>query len=116
MKLSTLFFWGNAMHIIAKSTVFKFFKKHPDSEKSLRRWIGRIEDRSWESSQIITNQFGTNVKIINRERACFKIKGNNYRLVVAFDYKRQIVVIKFIGTHAEYDKIDAEKINDFKLE
>lgn len=116
MKLSSLFFGENIMRIITVSVLRKFWEKHPDIEEVLKAWHEKVKKASWESSQKIKDEFGTQVKIINRDRACFKIKGNNYRLVIAIDYQRGWVFIKFIGTHAEYDKIDVEKINNFKLE
>ena len=52
-------------------------------------------------------------KVLNRERARFAVAGGNYRLVAAFDFRRQIVFVKFLGTHAEYDKIDALTVSMF---
>ena len=52
-------------------------------------------------------------KVLNRERVRFEVAGGNYRLVAAFDFRRQIAFAKFIGTHAEYDRIDALKVSQF---
>ncbi len=52
-------------------------------------------------------------KVLNRERVRFEVAGGNYRLVVAFDFRRQAVFVKFVGTHAEYDKIDALTVSQF---
>ena len=52
-------------------------------------------------------------KVLNRERARFEIAGGNYRLVVAFDFRRQIAYMKFVGTHSEYDSIDALTVSQF---
>ena len=52
-------------------------------------------------------------KVLNRERARFEVAGGNYRLVVAFDFRRQVAFVKFIGTHAEYDRIDALTVSQY---
>lgn len=54
-----------------------------------------------------------NAKVLNAERARFEVHGGDYRLIVAFDFRRQIAFIKFIGTHKEYDQIDALKVAMF---
>jgi mRNA interferase HigB len=51
--------------------------------------------------------------VLNRERVRFEVAGGNYRLVVAFDFRRQVAFVKFVGTHAEYDRIDASTISQF---
>jgi mRNA interferase HigB len=96
------------VRIIALKTLKEFWVAHPDAEQPLKAWHEKVCKASWGSRVDIENEFGNQVKIIKGDRARFKIKGNTYRLVVAIDYKRGWVFIKFIGTHAEYDKIDVE--------
>ncbi len=75
---------------------------------------GLIERKkaNWQSSQEVLGAFGT-AKVINAERIRFKIHGNDYRLIVAYRFDVQIAWIKFIGTHAEYDRIDAKTVSKF---
>jgi mRNA interferase HigB len=53
------------------------------------------------------------LKVLNHERVRFEVAGGNYRLVAAFDFRRQIAFIKFVGTHAEYDRVDASTVSQF---
>lgn len=102
------------MRIIALRALREFWGKHPDAEQPLKAWYEKALKANWTSRRDIENEFGNQVKVIKGDRARFKIKGNDYRIVVAIDYRRSWVFIKFVGTHAEYDKIDAETINLFK--
>lgn len=100
------------MRVISRRTLELFWKKHPDAEQPLKAWHEKVLKMTWTSRESIEKEFG-GVKIIKGDRARFKIKGNDFRLLVAIDYKRSWVYIKFVGTHAEYNKIDAETINQF---
>ncbi len=104
------------MRIIALRTLREYWKIHKETEQPLKVWYEKVVKANWESSAHLKNEFGEQVEIIKGNRARFKIKGNDYRLVVAIDYKRAWVFIKFVGTHAEYDKINAETINSFKMD
>jgi mRNA interferase HigB len=98
------------MRIIALKTLREFWKKYPDSEQPLKAWYEKVLKAIWKSRQDLEEAFGNQVKIIKGNRARFKIKGNNYRLLIAIDYLRSWVFIKFVGTNAEYKKIDAERL------
>jgi len=99
------------MRIIAFRTLRAFFEKpeNADSEPSLRSWYHDAKIAEWKSSNVIKQQY-KNASIIGEGRVVFNIKGNDYRLVVAIDYDFQVIFIRFIGTHKQYDKIDAKTI------
>ncbi|XAH21877.1 type II toxin-antitoxin system HigB family toxin [Xylophilus sp. GW821-FHT01B05] len=97
------------MRIIATSTLRNFWEKHPDAEQPLKAWFKEATEAAWAQPADIKAQFRS-ASILKNRRVIFNLKGNDYRLVVALSYKQQIAFVKFIGTHAEYDKIDAETI------
>jgi mRNA interferase HigB len=99
------------MRIIAFRALREFFKKpeYSDSEASLRAWYHDAKTAEWKSSNDLKQQY-KNASIVGEGRVVFNIKGNIYRLVVAIDYDFQVIFIRFIGTHKQYDKIDAKKI------
>jgi len=95
------------MRIIAKSTLRNFWNNHPAAEQALRAWYEEAKKAEWNRFQDIKKQFGT-ASIVGNDRVVFNFKGNNYRLVVLF--RRGKAFIRFVGTHKEYDKIDAKNI------
>ena len=99
------------MRVIARSTLREFWEKaaYIDSEGPLRAWLQDAESAVWDTPQNIRDVY-RNASIIANNRVVFNIKGNDYRLIAAIHYNRGIVYIRFIGTHAEYDKVDAEII------
>ena len=97
------------MRVIAKSTLRDFWKKHADSEQQLKAWFRETEKTSWKTINDLKNDY-PKASILKDNRIVFDIKGNNYRLIVKFNFDYQICWIRFIGTHAEYDKIDANEI------
>ena len=99
------------MKIVAVSTLRNYWAEHHDTEQPLKAWYEKMDKSVLKSRHDVEECFGKSVKIIADDRARFKISGNKYRLVVAIDYKRSWVFIKFVGTHAEYDKIDVKTIN-----
>ncbi len=94
------------MRIIAVRTLREFWTKHTQSEQPLKAWYQEAKKANWKAPMDITNQF-PNARTIGADRAIFKIKGNDYRLVIAIKYDMGLIFIRFIGTHAEYDEIDA---------
>jgi mRNA interferase HigB len=90
-------------------TLREFYLKHPDSEGSLKAWYKEAIHAQWNSPPDIKRKFA-NASIIADNRIVFNIKGNKYRLIVKFNYKYGWAWIRFIGTHAQYDKTDAAKI------
>lgn len=78
-------------------------------KKHLDAWYAEVEKASWKNTGELKAQFRS-ASIISGERVVFNIKGNDYRLVVAINYHYQILLIIWLGTHKEYDKIDATKV------
>ena len=97
------------MKIIAVGTLRDFWKKHPDSEQSLRAWHDEAKAAQWHTPADLKKQFAS-ASIVGNNRVVFNMKGNAYRLIVAIAYKTGVIFIKFIGTHAEYDQVDAAKV------
>jgi len=79
---------------------------HPETSHSLERWIIVTASAQWKSPSDVSEAF-SKAKVLDARRVRFEVQGGNYRLICAFDFRRQTVNIKFIGTHAEYDRIDA---------
>lgn len=100
------------MRIIAQSTLAAYGAKHPIAEASLRQWINRTRAANWHTTSDLQAAF-PKAKVLNGERVRFEVAGGDHRLIAAFDFRRQIAFIKFIGTHAEYDRIDALTISQF---
>ncbi len=97
------------MRVIAVSTLRQFWEKHPAAEQSLKAWFDEASKATWEQPADIKMQYRS-ASVLKNRRVVFNIKGNDYRLIVAIAYRLGIVYVKFIGTHAEYDKIDAETV------
>jgi mRNA interferase HigB len=97
------------VRIIALKTLKLFWEKHPDAESPLRAWYTEAKKAGWKGPQDIKAEYRT-ASILRNNRAVFNIKGNTYRLVAAVRYEFQLLYIRFLGTHAEYDKINAEEI------
>jgi mRNA interferase HigB len=98
-----------AMHIISKKTLVVFWEDHADAEGSLKAWYDHVKRLHWQAPADVQKDYGNDV-ILPDNRAVFNIKGNTYRLVVRFNYTAQSIYIRFVGMHAEYDRIDATKI------
>lgn len=92
--------------IFAKSTLKEYWEKHPDSELYLKTWYDTAMNTVWRTPNEVKKTF-TNASILKDSRIVFNIKGNSYRLIARFNYEKQWIFIRFIGTHSEYDKIDA---------
>jgi len=97
------------VRVIAKRTLRDFWEKHADSEQQLKAWYNEADQADWKSPNDIKQDYPS-ASILEDNRMVFNIKGNNYRLIVRINYKYGVVWIRFIGTHAEYDKVDATKI------
>jgi mRNA interferase HigB len=101
-----------AMVIIAKSALTRFSEKHLDTVVPLMEWFDIVSEADWSNVNDVKQTFNS-ADYVGNERMVFNIKGNRYRLVAAVIFSIRTVYIKFIGTHAEYDKIDVETV-EFK--
>lgn len=97
------------MRIIARGTLRDFWQANADAEESLKSWFREAEKADWTGPADVKAQYG-NASILKGSRIVFNIAGNKYRLIVWFNYPYRVGYIKFIGTHADYDEIDAETI------
>ena len=95
--------------IIAKKTLRDFWEKHTDSEQYLKTWYETAKNANWNSPTDVKKNY-INASILKESRIVFNIKGNSYRLIVKFNFEKQWAFIRFIGTHAAYDKINADTI------
>lgn len=102
-------FYYICMRIIAKKTLKEYFEKNAESKQPLLIWYKEVNNGKWKNHNEMKETF-TSLSIIPNERIVFNIKGNKYRVVTKVNYDYQIMWIRFVGTHAEYDKIDATKI------
>lgn len=98
------------MRIIAKRTLRRFWVRHQKAELPLRRWFTLVDKANWRGPDDVKRLFGSTVDFVGDNRIVFDIAGNRYRLVVHVAYSFGRVLIKFVGTHAEYDRIDVETI------
>lgn len=97
------------MQIVYLKKLIDFSKKHADSRKSLAAWKAVVEKSIWKNKKDVLTAF-PKAKMIKNNRARFEILHNTYRLIAHIDYQDNILEIRFIGTHNEYDKINPEKI------
>jgi len=97
------------MRIISKRTLQEFWSSHPDAMSPLAIWYAEAMRASWLSPQDIKSQYKT-ASFLRDNRVVFNIGGKKYRLIVKINYPYSTVYIRFVGTHAEYDKINAEEI------
>ena len=100
------------MRIIARNKLVLFWGRHAETEPSLRHWYEVVAAANWQSPLDAVSDF-SKAKALNGERVRFEVAGGDYRMVVAFDWRRSIAFIKFLGTHAEYDRIDAISVSLF---
>ena len=100
------------MRIIALSTLKEFWEQSPayrDAAEPIRAWYRRTLQADWTSPSDVKRDFGS-ASILKDGRVVFNIAGNKYRLVVWINYAYRVVYIRFIGTHAQYGRIDAQVI------
>jgi len=97
------------MRIISRKRLREFWERHSDAQQPLQAWYADVKQADWQTPADIKKVY-RNASIAANNRVIFNIKGNKYRLVVVVQYRYGIVYIRFVGTHQEYDKIDATTI------
>lgn len=99
-----------ATNVIARKTLQAFWKRYPSAEISLSTWYQIVSKGDWNGPADLKAAFGTKVDFVGDNRVIFDIGGNKYRLIVHFAYPFKTALIKFVGTHDEYDRIDPEAV------
>ena len=99
----------STMRIIAKSTLRAFWRRYPDAEEPLLAWYRETEKADWESPAQVKEKYRS-ASFVKGNRVVFNMKGNDYRLVVKINYPYRVVYVRFVGTHADYDKIDVGEV------
>ena len=97
------------MRIISRRRLVEFWVLHPNAEQPLRAWYAEAKKANWKSPAEIKMTYRS-ASILSGDRVIFNIKGNTYRLVVIVEYSQGKLFVRFVGTHAEYDRIDAATI------
>jgi mRNA interferase HigB len=97
------------MHVISVKTLRQFWEQHAAAEETIKNWYHFVDKASWKSPVDVKRDFPS-ASILPGNRAVFNLKGNQYRLVVRVNYNVQIVYVRFVGTHAEYNRIDATQV------
>lgn len=101
--------YNRLMRVIARGTLRDYWEKHSDVGDALRAWYQDAHQSEWKTPEDIKSVYPS-ASIIANNRVVFNIKGNHYRLIVAVNYQYGIVYIRFIGSHQEYDKVDATTV------
>ena len=97
------------MRVIAKENLQEFARRHADARGQLLAWLREVEQEEWGSPAQVQGRY-RRASIVGKDRVVFRIKGNAYRLVVRINYPYRVVVIRFVGTHAEYNRINAKEV------
>ena len=97
---------------MARNVLVRFWEQHPETQAPLERWYRLARVAQWASPDDVRKS-APKAKVLNRERVRFELAGGNCRLVVAFDFRRQIAFVKFIGTYGQYDSIDPHDVSQF---
>lgn len=97
------------MRVFSKSRLRDFWEQHPDAQAALDDWYRTARRAHWGNPADIRSRYA-NASFVGRDRVVFNIRGNTYRLVVQVDYAKERVHIRFVGTHAQYDRINAGEV------
>ena len=97
------------VRIIAKRTLREFWGTHPDAKDVLEAWHSAVRRADWDSPEKVIQQY-SRASIIGSDRVVFRLKGGRYRLIVSVNYVKRLVFIRFVGTHSEYERINAEEV------
>ena len=97
------------MRIISKRALREFWEGHPESEQPLLSWFREVEQADWSTPAQVLERY-PNASIVGRDRVVFRIRHNDYRIVARIFYPGRMVYIRFVGTHSEYNHINAEEV------
>ena len=97
------------MRIITRKVLKAFWEQHPDVEQPLKAWFKFVQGADWSTPNAVKADY-RNASLLADNRICFNIAGNKYRLVVRINYSYRLVYIRFVGTHAAYDQINANQV------
>lgn len=100
------------MRLIAVRNLKEKMPQFPDARDALEVWVAVVKTAEWTSSIDVKN-YDSVASILANNRVVFNIRGNKYRLIVGINYEAQIIFVKFFGTHAQYDRIDATTVEEF---
>jgi mRNA interferase HigB len=98
------------MQIVALRTLKQFWEIHAQAEMPLRTWYANASEAVWTTPQDVKNEYGATIDFVGDNRIIFDIGGNKYRLIVHVSYLYKRVLIKFVGTHKDYDRINPETV------
>ncbi|HNC94787.1 MAG TPA: type II toxin-antitoxin system HigB family toxin [Myxococcota bacterium] len=97
------------MRLYNRSTLRAFWEQHSTAEEPLRRWYKDVKNAAWKGPADIKNSYSS-ASFIGSDRVVFNIGGNSYRLICRIDYRNQVVQVRFLGTHAAYNQVDAATV------
>ncbi len=97
------------MRIVAEKTIHEYWEKHSEARGGLEAWIEHVRRAKWDTPQDLAKDYGSDT-VQPDNRAIFNISKNRYRIIAHIHYRSQILFILFVGSHAEYDRIDARTI------
>jgi mRNA interferase HigB len=100
------------MHLVSLPPLLSFIAKHPDAKQTVLAWCDEVKKAKWRQPTDIKAQYAS-VSILKNRRVVFNLKGNEYRLIVAVAYQMGFVYVKFIGSHIDYDAVDANTVEQF---
>lgn len=100
------------MRLIARSNILNYAVAHPDAALSLKQWLLSVKAADWADTNAIQQRY-PKAKVLNAVRVRFEVAGGNYRLIASFAFQRRTAYVKFIGTHTEYDRVDALTVSQF---
>jgi mRNA interferase HigB len=101
-----------SVNVIARKNLEAYWRRHPETEPPLRAWLSTARTHDWTSMNEVLRTY-SKASPITSERCVFDICGGNYRLIVAFKFSARVAFIKFIGTHAQYDRVTAATVSEF---
>jgi mRNA interferase HigB len=101
------------MNIHNESTLKSFAREFPDAKKALDLWYFEASNKTWKTPNEVKRDYAS-ASIVSSTRVVFNIKGNDYRLIADFNYAKGWIFVKFLGTHKEYDKVDAKTVDLYK--